>query len=465
MQSSVAAAAAGQAMPGAKPRLGLSAISNLSFGFFGIQTAFALQNTNVSRIFQIFGASMDSLPILWIAGPVTGLLVQPVVGYLSDRTWGRLGRRRPYFLTGAILSSIALVLLPNSGVLWIAVPTFWLLDLALNVTMEPFRAFVGDMLPDEQRTTGYAVQTIFIGVGATVASAASPLLTQVFGISSVAPPGQLPDAVRLAFYIGAAALLSAVLWTIVSTREYSPAQLQAFDAATRAPSGRTTPVDGSHAPRSGGWLGVAVSAVQELLGDLVAMPAAMRRLAAIQFFSWCSFFILWIYSSPVVAFHHFGGAAPGSAAFNRAGDHVGLLFSLYNLVATGYAFLLPLLARRFGRERLHAMNLLAGAAGFAGFVLTRDPNVLFASMVGIGIAWASVLTMPYALLCGAIPYRKLGTYMGIFNFFIVLPQIVVALVMGRIVHLAFPVDPVGVMAIASTSFTIAALCSWRPIKS
>ena len=462
MQSIETATDAGR-VPGGKPRLGLLAISNLSFGFFGIQIAFALQTANISRIFQILGASIDSLPILWIAGPVTGLIVQPVIGYFSDRTWGRLGRRRPYFLAGALASTLALVLLPNSGVLWLAVPAFWLLDLALNVSMEPFRAFVGDMLPDEQRTTGYAVQTIFIGLGAMVASAAPYLLTHVIGLSPIAPPGQLAITDKLAFYIGAGALLVAVLWTITSTREYSPAQLEAFDAAARrAGGGDCDPCEEVSSAALGPSRG---SAVADLIGDIRGMPAAMRRLAVIQFFSWCGFFMLWIYGTPVVAAHHFGGAAPGSAAFAAAGEHVGLMFAVYNGVATVHAFLLPWLARRLGRERLHALNLLAGAAGFAGFLLTREPTVLFASMVGIGMAWASVLAMPYALLCGAIPYRKLGTYMGIFNFFIVLPQIVVSLVMGWIVRVAFPGDPVGVMAVAAASFTLAAVLAWRPIRA
>jgi maltose/moltooligosaccharide transporter len=436
-----------------KPRLGLGAIGNLSFGFFGIQIAFALQTANVSRIFQTLGASIDALPILWIAGPMTGLLVQPIIGYLSDRTWGRFGRRRPYFLAGALLSATALVLLPNAPYLWLAVIAFWLLDISLNVSMEPFRAFVGDMLPDEQRTTGYAVQTIFIGFGALAASAAPWVFTNVLGMAGDAPAGVVPENVRVAFYVGAAALFVAVLWTVLSTREYSPAELARFaSAAGGAPA---VPVDS----------GARVHPVRELLADLFAMPAEMRRLAVIQFFSWCGFFVLWIYGTPVVAFHHFGGAAPGTAAYNTAGNHVGNLFAVYNGVAAVYAFLLAPLAARFGRERVHAANLVAGAAGFAGFCLTRDPVVLYAAMVGVGMAWASVLTMPYALLCGALPYRKLGVYMRIFNFFIVLPQLVVAGVMGTIVRVAFPGDPAGVMAIAATAHVVAAALAWRRVRA
>jgi maltose/moltooligosaccharide transporter len=446
-----------------KPQLPLGAIANLSFGFLGIQIAFGLQTANVSRIFQILGASIDSLPILWIAGPVTGLLVQPVIGYLSDRTWGRLGRRRPYFLLGAILSTIALVLLPNSTILWVAVPAFWLLDLALNVTMEPFRAFVGDMLPDEQRTRGYAIQTIFIGIGASASSAAPWLLSHVFGITDSAAAGQLPLTVRLSFYIGAGALLLAVLYTIATTREYSPEQLAQFEAGDPALADPAfhpcDPISAAASPKR------RFAAARELWADLIGMPRPMRRLAIVQFFSWFAFFLLWIYGTPTVAWHHFGATVAGSPAYNAAADHVGVLFAVYNVVATAHAFLLPSLAERFGRERLHAINLTAGAMGFAAFLLSTDPMILYVSMVGIGMAWASVLAMPYAMLCGAIPYTKLGTYMGIFNFFIVLPQIVVSLCMGPIVHRLFPGDPVGVMAIAAAAFLLAAAYARAPLKS
>jgi len=430
-----------------KPLLPLGAIANLSFGFLGIQIAFGLQTANISRIFQILGAPIDSLPILWIAGPVTGLLVQPVIGYLSDRTWGRLGRRRPYFLLGAILSTIALVLLPNSPVLWLAVPAFWLLDLSLNVTMEPFRAFVGDMLPDAQRTRGYAIQTIFIGIGASISSAAPWLLAHFAGLSDSAPAGQLPLTVRVSFYIGAAALLLAVLYTIATTREYSPAQLAAFEGVSEPPARARM-----------------VSPVRELLSDLIGMPKPMRRLALVQFCSWFAFFLLWIYGTPAVAWHHYGATVAGSAAYNTAADHVGVLFAIYNVIATIHAFLLPALEKRLGRELLHAVNLLAGAVGFLLFVVSTDPAVLYLSMVGIGMAWASVLAMPYAMLCGAIPYQKLGTYMGIFNFFIVLPQIFVSVVMGPVVHQLFPADPVGVMVIASLAFVSAAALAWKPLE-
>jgi len=431
-----------------KPRLGLLAIGNLSFGFFGIQVAFALQAANVSRIFQTLGASIDSLPVLWIAGPVTGLLVQPVVGYLSDRTWGWLGRRRPYFLAGAIASAIALATLPNSSFLWLAVIAFWLLDVSINVSMEPFRAFVGDMLPAEQRTTGYAVQTIFIGTGALIASAAPRLLGLWAGVSSDAPAGIVPDSVRFAFYLGAVALFAAVLWTVVSTREYSPEQLTGFAGG-----------EPTAAPVAARRFG----AVRSLIEDLFAMPPVMRRLALIQFFSWCGLFVLWIFATPVVAVHHFHGAIPGSHAYNEAADHVGVLLSAYNGVAAAYAFALPPLAARFGQERIHAINLLAGALGLAGFWLTRNPDVLYVAMLGVGVAWASILTMPYAILCGAIPYRKFGTYMGLFNFFIVLPQLVVSGAAGYVVRHAFPDDPAGIMLVGGGALVVAAALSWRRV--
>ena len=435
--------------PVSKPRLGLGQIGNLSFGFFGIQVAFALQNANVSRIFQTLGASIEALPVLWIAAPLTGLVVQPIVGYYSDRTWGRLGRRRPYFLAGAIAATVALTLLPNAPYLWLAVPAFWLLDIAVNVSMEPFRAFVGDMLPPEQRTTGYAVQTLFIGAGALAASAAPYLLTEVLGFAGAAPAGVVPEAVRVSFYLGAAALLVAVLWTVVSTREYSPAELARFAAAGEG--GATTAAATERRPL-----------LRELCSDVLSMPGVMRRLALIQFFSWCALFMLWIYTTPVVAAHHFHGALVGTLAYNQAGNWVGVLFATYNAVSAAYALVLPRLAARVGRERLHALNLLLGAAGFAGFWVTRDPSLLLAAMIGIGIAWASILTLPYALLCGALPYRKLGLYMGIFNVFIVLPQIAVASLIGAVVKRAFPGDPTGVMLIAAACCMLAAALCWRP---
>lgn len=436
-----------------KPSLAPLAIANLSFGFFGIQIAFALQTANVSRIFQTLGASIDQLPILWIAGPVTGLLVQPIVGWFSDRTWTRFGRRRPYFIGGAIASAAALLLLPNSPELWIAVAALWLLDVAVNVTMEPFRAFVGDMLPPEQRTAGYAVQTIFIGTGALLASAAPWLLTNVFGVSGDAPPGVVPDAVRLAFYLGAGALFCAVAWTVITTREYSPQRLAEF-AAAEGDEGAPLP-SAQHGPAHGFLRGI--------VADVLGMPAAMRRLALVQFCSWSGLFVLWVYSTPVVASRYFD-AAPNTTAYNEAADWVGVLFAVYNAVAAVYAFLLPRLVARFGGERVHAANLAVGAAALASYCVFDDPHALLVTMVGIGIAWASILTMPYALLCETIHYSKFGTYMGVFNFFIVLPQLFVAAAAGPLVRAAFTPDPSGIMAVAGGVMLLGAVLATRKVK-
>lgn len=434
-----------------KPMLGPVAVSNLSVGFFGIQIAFALQNSNVSRIFQTLGASIDQLPVLWIAGPLAGLLIQPLVGYLSDRTWCRFGRRRPYFIVGAVASAIALVLLPSSHALWLAVPAFWLLDIALNVTMEPFRAFVGDMLHDRQRTTGYAVQSVFIGIGALVASAAPFLLSRVFRVAGDAPSGVVPDAVRWSFYIGAAALLAAVLWTVVSTREYSPRELAHYAGAQPVATRDVAPFRGFAA------------GLREIVHDLWHLPPHMRHLASVQFFSWSGLFMLWIYATPTVALRQFAGAVPGTAAYNAAGDWVGVLFATYNGIAAVYAFLIPSLAARIGGHRLHAAHLVAGAAGLAALYFLSGSEAALGAMIGIGIAWASILTLPYALLCRGLPETKLGLYMGIFNFFIVLPQLAVSGLMGVALRGIFPGNPSGAMLMAAASLLIAAILAWGRI--
>jgi maltose/moltooligosaccharide transporter len=473
---------------------------NLSFGFFGIQVGFALQNANVSRIFQSLGTDIEDLAFLWIAGPVTGLLVQPVIGYMSDRTWTRLGRRRPFFLAGAILASIALVAMPNSPALWFAAAMLWILDASLNTAMEPFRAFVGDMLDPAQRTAGYAFQTAFIGAGAVAASLTPILLAQQFGVSNLAPEGQVPDSVRLAFYIGAAALSASVLWTILTTREYPPEAMQAFEGA-----GAVIDADAPLAQPAGGFwwaaagalivlavgrfglekplliLGgafLAFGAVQtwtrrqaragktgnfltRLVSDLHAMPPAMKQLSLAQFFTWIALFIMWIYATPVVTAHVFGAAEPGTQAYNDGADWVGVMFAVYNGVAAIAAFALPPLAARLGMARTHAICLAVGALGFLLFLLLHDKWLILAAMVLIGIAWASTLTMPYALLSGTLPQAKFGTYMGLFNIFIVLPQLMVSTVMGTVMRLFFPGEPLWTMAIAAAVWLLAAGVMWR----
>lgn len=487
-----------------KPELRFWQIWNLSFGFFGIQMAFALQGANVSRIFQTLGANIDDIAILWIAGPVTGLLVQPLVGHFSDRTWGPLGRRRPYFLAGAILASIALVAMPNVSVLWAAAVMLWLLDASINLSMEPFRAFVGDMLPSRQRTTGFAMQTVFIGGGAFLASLAPWFLAEVVGVSNTAPAGVIPDSVRFAFYGGAICLLLAIGWTIIKTPEYSPDVLASFHA-TSYEIGGVASVDVAERPAGffikwgaillgvggvgaaaiatlsadrqlyvlAGMLGLAgllflVNAFQRrapgpetlintVLQDLVAMPRVMRQLAVMQFFSWFGLFILWVYATPAVTSHHFGTTDPTSVAYNEGANWVGWLFAIYNAVAAIYAFTLPPLAGRMRPQVLHAINLTIGGLGLASIAWFTSPTWLIVSMIGVGIAWASILTIPYAMLTDALPPGKFGIYMGIFNFFIVLPQLVVSGVMGPVLRGFLNGDAVQTMLVAGGSLIIGAI--------
>jgi maltose/moltooligosaccharide transporter len=488
-----------------KPRQGWAGLWNISFGFFGIQIGFALQNANMSRVFQSLGSSIDDLPALWVAAPLTGLLVQPIVGHMSDRTWlGRLGRRRPYFLAGAILATIALVGMPASGGLLMAALLLWMLDASLNVSMEPFRAFVGDMLRRDQHTAGYAVQTAFIGAGAVVGSL-FPYALEHFGISNAAALGEIPDTVRYSFWAGGLALLLAVVWTVVSTREYSPQEMAAFGQAeddgaadTAGALARRNILSGLPWIVAGSLVALAVwawalekevyllaallagygiatglairmaragrstSMLAGIVGDFSGMPPLMKRLAFVQFFSWSALFIMWINTTPVVAQYHFGSADPASAAYQEAGNWVGVLFSVYNGVAAIAALaVLPMLSARIGKARTHALCLVAGAAGFAGFMILRDPTALILCELGIGVAWASILAMPYAILASSLPQSKLGIYMGLFNVFVVLPQLLVATVMGSIMKAFFPGEPIWTMAFAAGTLLVAALASFR----
>jgi maltose/moltooligosaccharide transporter len=478
-----------------KPALGLGSIWTISFGFFGIQVAFALQNANVSRIFQTLGASMEQLPLLWLAAPLTGLIVQPLVGYFSDRTWGRFGRRRPYFFAGCVLAAIALIFMPHSPVLWAAVIGLWVLDASLNITMEPFRAFVGDMLPSHQRTLGYSMQTIFIGTGALLASMAPWLLTEFLGVSSTAAPGVIPDAVRYSFYIGAVVIVLAVMWTVLGSTEYSPEQLDSFIEPpslyrSEADAFLTEPpaafFDKAGAIAAG--LGLAASAAvfvfdlgaqlyiltvgaillgagffvhgqfkragrtkhffSQIMADLTTMPHVMRRLAVVQFFSWFALFIMWVYATPAVTAHHFGSATPGTPEYEAGANWVGVMFAAYNGFAALYAFALPWIAARLGKRETHALNLVIGGLGLIGFLFAPGPWGLMACMIAVGVAWASILAMPYSMLADCLPARKMGIYMGIFNFFIVLPQITVASIMGPIVGRAFGDEAIFAFAIA-----------------
>ncbi len=422
-----------------KPRLTGWEIWNMSFGFLGIQFGFALQNANVSRIFETLGAKVDDIAILWIAAPVTGLLVQPVIGYFSDRTWNRLGRRRPYFLVGAIFASLALIVMPNSQALWIAAGMLWIMDASINISMEPFRAFVGDNLPSSQRTTGFAMQSFFIGTGAVVASLLPSILTKL-GVSNAAPPHTIPESVRLSFYLGAGVFFLAVLWTVLKSREYSPEEMASFE------ENQAREV---LAPPPG-------SALATIFKDFLHMPKTMRQLAWVQFFSWFALFAMWIYTTSAVTRNIYGTTDPGSALYNEGANWVGVCFAVYNGVAAVVAFLIPVLARKTSRKATHAICLVLGALGLASLFVVRDHNLLLGSMVGIGIAWASILSMPYAILCGSLPPSKLGYYMGVFNFFIVIPQIVAAALLGFIVGHFFGGQAVYALLVGGISLVIAA---------
>ncbi|WP_345009664.1 MFS transporter [Pseudaeromonas paramecii] len=421
-----------------KPRLSFWQIWNMSFGFLGIQFGFGLQNANVSRIFETLGASIDQIPILWIAAPLTGLLVQPIIGYFSDRTWCGLGRRRPYFLAGAILSSLALFVMPNSPALWVAAGMLWILDASINVSMEPFRALVADNLPSEQRTGGFAVQTFFIGVGSVVASAMPYLLTNVFGIANTAPEGMIPPSVKYSFYAGGLVFLLAILWTVWRTREYSPAQLAQFDGADVAQEEES-------------------SGVKAALGDLLRMPATMRQLALVQFFSWFALFAMWIYTTSAVTSHLYGTTDSSSALYNQGADWVGICFATYNGVSALAAFVLPWLAQRIGRKGVHAVCLVLGGISLLGMSWVKDPQFLLVNMMGVGFAWASILCMPYAILAGSLPARRMGFYMGVFNFFIVLPQVLAAGILGYFTKTFFGGDAMLALALGGGSMLLAAL--------
>jgi maltose/moltooligosaccharide transporter len=396
-----------------KPRLSFWQIWNMSFGFLGIQFGWGLQMANMSAIYEYLGARPDEIPMLWLAAPLTGLLVQPVIGTMSDRTWGRLGRRRPYFLTGAILSSLALILMPNSSALWMAAGLLWILDASINVSMEPFRAFVADLLPEEQRTRGFAMQSLFIGLGAVVASALPYVLTNAFGVTGEAGAGghAIPLTVKLSFYAGSAAFIGAVLWTIVTTKEYPPEDMAAFRAMKEK------------------GVGVA-GTLREILDAIREMPRAMKLLAPVQLCTWFGLFCMWLYFPVAVARNVFGAPDETSPLYREGVEWAGICFAMYSAVTFLFAFALPGLARVLGRKGTHSLCLVCGALGLLSVAGIREPWLLLLSMTGIGIAWASILSMPYALLSGALPPRRTGVYMGIFNFFIVIPEIVASLFFG-----------------------------------
>lgn len=492
-----------------KPRLSFWDIWNMSFGFLGIQFGFALQNANVSRIFETLGGETSKLAVYWLAAPVTGLLVQPIVGYFSDRTWHpRWGRRRPYFMIGAVLATLALFLMPNAPGLYFAVGMLWILDSSINISMEPFRAFVGDNLPSEQRTLGFVMQSFFIGLGAVVASALPWIFTNWIGMDNTAPEGMIPQSVKWSFYIGGVVFFVAVAWTVFNSREYSPEELTAFGDSPEveheyqealegeeayAKNGSRKLVEGLIFLVAGGLLSFLFqrAAVEKevyiLSGGLIAfgvlqivsgmlqrssryengfvtimndfgnMPATMKQLAGVQFFSWFALFAMWIYTTAAVTSHVYGTSDTKSQLYNDGADWVTVCFAVYNGVAAFIAFMLPTIARRTSRKMTHAICLLIGAVGLVSIYFISDPLWLLLPMVGIGFAWASILSMPYAILTGSLPADKMGYFMGVFNFFIVIPQIVAASILGFVLGRFFGGEAIYAMFLGGGSFVIAAI--------
>ncbi|GHN01261.1 MFS transporter [Cytophagales bacterium WSM2-2] len=485
-----------------KPKLSFWQIWNMSFGFFGIQFGFALQNANTSRIFETLGANTNNLALYWLAAPVTGLLIQPIVGFYSDRTWSdRWGRRRPYFAIGAVLASLALCIMPNATILWMAIGTLWIMDASINISMEPFRAFVGDMLPPSQRTSGFAMQSFFIGSGAIIASFLPYIFTNWIGISNEAQPGVIPDSVKYSFFIGALMLFATVMWTVFSTKEYPPEE--GAQASLRNREKRK--IDNEDYWRkkflnigitlTGAGLllsigiyvgqaekelfvlgvGLIVFGIVHLLAwlyvhqgrsylgmvsmvkDFLSMPKTMVQLAVVQFFSWFALFAMWIYTTSAVTSFIYHTTDKTSIEYNDGADWVGVLFGMYNGVAALAAIFLPLLAKYTSRRITHLIALMCGGAGLVSFYFISDPKMLLLSMTGIGIAWASILSIPYAMLSGSLPAEKMGYYMGIFNFFIVIPQIICGTILGFLLKSVFHEQSIWILVTGGFSMMIAGL--------
>ena len=424
-----------------KPRLTFPQMFNMSFGFLGIQFGWGLQLANMSAVYERLGARPDEVPLLWLAAPVTGLVVQPIVGALSDRTWGPLGRRRPYFLTGAILASIALFIMPTSSTLWMAAALLWILDASINISMEPFRAFVADKLDASQRTAGFVMQSFFIGVGASLANAL-PLVFSWLGVEGSTASG-IPLSVKYAFQVGAVVFLAAVLWTVATTSEFPPEDPAAFDRARRGRRG-LRPLFAE--------IGTAIR----------QMPATMRQLAVVQVFTWLGLFCMWLFFVPATARHVFGATDPQSPAYTQGIEWGGFVFAFYSITCFIVALALPRLAAATSRKTVHAGALVCGAAGLLSMYVIRDQHLLILTMIGVGIAWASILSMPYAILSTALPAERMGVYMGVFNFFIVIPEIVAALAFGPVIRALFgeanPNAPLYVVMAGGVFLLVAAAC-------
>ncbi|MDB5202406.1 MAG: transporter [Ferruginibacter sp.] len=394
---------------GIKPKLRLAEIINMSVGFFGIQFGWDLQRANMGVIYNNLGADADKIPYLFLAAPLTGLLVQPVIGYLSDRTWHpKYGRRRPYFFIGALLSSLALIVMPHSSALWMAAGLLWVLDVFGNVAMEPFRAFVTDKLPDSQVNQGFVMQSLMIGLGGSIASALPWLLKNIFDVQNIAAKGLIADNVKYSFYLGAFFFFAAVLYTVFTTREYPPADVSFKEKVQESNKG------------FGGGVKEIMSAIRE-------MPSKMKMIALVQFFTWPGLFLMWFYYSLSVAYNIFGAKSDTDPLFGEGKDFAGLTLAYYSIVTFLFSFLLPTIANKLGRKLTHSLCLLCGALGLISVSWVENKYMLYLSMTGVGIAWTSILSMPYAMLSGVIPRARVGIYMGIFNFFIVLPEILASL--------------------------------------
>ncbi len=446
--------------PISKPKLTTGQIFLMSFGFMGIQCGFALQNVNTSRILRSFGADVDQLPAFWIVAPLVGMIVQPLIGHYSDRTWTRLGRRKPYFLTGALLSAIALVLLPNSGGLAGVIPALWIgagfvmiMDASFNVAMEPFRALVADNLPDSQRTKGFAIQAFLIGLGAVGGSYMTSILAWL-GVGQTPGKDGIADNIKFAFYIGAAIFIAAILVTVFFSKEYPPEEYERYHGkAEDTPTGRDKPA------KTGGHEPATKHGLSEIGRDIMRMPKTMLQLGLVQFFSWFAMFSMWVYTTEGVAQHVFGltGDYVKTKAYNDAGNTVGNAFAVYNAVGAVYALLLTPIARRLGRKLTHALSLVAGGIGLISIFFAHGAWGLYGSMVGVGLAWASILAMPYVILSGCIPAGKMGIYMGIFNFFITLPQICNGIFGGWIVKHIYGNQPIYAIVLAGFCLIAAAI--------
>jgi len=429
-----------------KPLLSTRSIWNMSVGFLGIQAGFALQNGNASNMLQRYGADVHELPNFWLVAPIIGMIVQPIIGHYSDRTWNRLGRRKPYFLAGAIAACFGMMLMPNAGILAAALPLvlmgagmLMIMDAAFNVAMEPFRALVADKLPSSQRTLGFSAQTALIGIGAVIGSWLPWFLANKAGLADTAEEGLVPNNVKWSFYLGGGLLLASIIWTLVTTKEYPPEEQARY-------SGEAKP-------------SAAKKGLSSIFEDLANMPKAMRQLGWVQFFSWFALFSMWVFTAPAIAHHVYGCAIDdhSSQAFSDAGNWTGIIFGVYNGVSAIFALCLPYIARRIGRKNTHALSLICGGIGLISVYFAQSPNFLLFSMLGVGVAWASILAMPYAMLAGSLPAHKMGVYMGIFNFFITIPQIVSGVVNRPIVKYLYGNNAIWAIVMGGVFFLLAAV--------